>query len=106
MKANIKHLPEIFSKNLKIPSYQRPYTWSTKSALALFNDIFREYKNNKNDYRIGSTILHQESENYNIVDGQQRLTTLTILLKLLREENLPLLKQTFNPLLQQYYKQS
>lgn len=98
MEADIKNLSKILDKKLKIPNYQRPYTWSTKSALALFNDIFREYKNNKNDYRIGSTILHQESENYNIVDGQQRLTTLTILLKLLREENLPLLKQTFNPL--------
>ncbi|MGP1527262.1 MAG: GmrSD restriction endonuclease domain-containing protein [Campylobacter sp.] len=37
-----------------------------------------------------STILNQESENYNIVDGQQRLTTLTILLNLL--------EQIFNPL--------
>lgn len=98
MKANIKNLSEIFSKNLKIPSYQRPYTWSTKSALELFNDIFKEYENNKNEYRIGSVILHQEAENYNIVDGQQRLTTLTMLLKLLGKENLKLLEQTFNPL--------
>ena len=99
MKADIKNLSKILDKKLKIPNYQRPYTWSTKSALALFNDIFREYKNNKNEYRIGSTILHQESENYNIVDGQQRLTTLTILLNLLgQKEKLPLLEQIFNPL--------
>ena len=86
MKADIKNLSKILDKKLKIPNYQRPYTWSTKSALALFNDIFREYKNNKTEYRIGSTILHQESENYNIVDGQQRLTTLTILLNLLGQK--------------------
>ena len=103
MKANIKNLSEIFSKNLKIPSYQRPYTWSTKSALELFNDIFKEYENNKNEYRIGSVILHFECnsglKNYNIVDGQQRLTTLTILLNLLgQKEKLPLLEQIFNPL--------
>ena len=99
MKANIVKISEIYNKKLKIPDYQRPYTWSTKSAIALFNDIFREYKSNKNEYRIGSTILHQESENYNIVDGQQRLTTLTILLNLLgQKENLPLLEQIFNPL--------
>ena len=99
MKANIVKISEIYNKKLKIPDYQRPYTWSTKSALALFNDVFREYKNNKNEYRIGSTILHQESENYNIVDGQQRLTTLTILLNLLgQKEKLPLLDQIFNPL--------
>jgi len=53
----------------------------------LDNDIFREYKN---DYRIDSTILNQESENYNIANGQQRLTTLAILLNLL--------EQIFNPL--------
>ena len=98
MEASIVNISKILEKKLKIPDYQRPYTWSTKSALELFNDIFKEYENNKNEYRIGSVILHQEAENYNIVDGQQRLTTLTILLKLLREENLPLLKQTFNPL--------
>ena len=66
MKANIVKISEIYNKKLEIPVYQRPYTWSTKSTLALFNDIFREYKNNKNEYRIGSTILHQESDNYNI----------------------------------------
>ena len=98
MEASIVSISKILEKKLKIPDYQRPYTWSTKSALELFNDIFKEYENNKNEYRIGSVILHQEAENYNIVDGQQRLTTLTILLKLLGEENLPLLKQTFNPL--------
>lgn len=103
MKANIVKISEIYNKKLKIPNYQRPYTWSTKSALALFNDIFREYKNDKNDYRIGSVILHFECnsglKNYNIVDGQQRLTTLTILLNLLgQKEKLPLLEQIFNPL--------
>ena len=99
MEASIVNISKILEKKLKIPDYQRPYTWSTKSALALFNDVFREYKNNKNEYRIGSTILHQESENYNIVDGQQRLTTLTILLNLLgQKEKLPLLDQIFNPL--------
>lgn len=43
-----------------------------------------------NDYHIDSTILNQESENYNIVDGQQRPTTLTIVINLL--------KKIFNPL--------
>ena len=70
MEADIKNILKILDKKLKIPNYQRPYTWSTKSALELFNDIFKEYENNKNEYRIGSVILHQEAENYNIVDGQ------------------------------------
>ena len=99
MEASIVNISKILKKKLKVPDYQRPYTWSTKSALTLFNDIFKEYEDNKNEYRIGSVILHQEAENYNIVDGQQRLTTLTILLNLLgQKENLPLLEQIFNPL--------
>ena len=99
MEASIVNISKILKKKLKVLDYQRPYTWSTKSALTLFNDIFKEYEDNKNEYRIGSVILHQEAENYNIVDGQQRLTTLTILLNLLgQKENLPLLEQIFNPL--------
>ena len=47
MGANIVNISKILEKELKIPNYQRPYTWSIKSALELFNDIFKEYENKK-----------------------------------------------------------
>lgn len=99
MGANIVNISKILEKELKIPNYQRPYTWSIKSTLELFNDIFKEYESKKKEYRIGSAIFHHDGEAYNIVDGQQRLTTLTILLNLLGEKGkLPLLQCKFKRL--------
>lgn len=68
------------SLTLRIPSYQRPYRWSSKSANQLFMDVYEAFNNNTSEYRLGSVILHKDNDFYNIVDGQQRLTTLSILL--------------------------
>lgn len=94
----ISKLDELFSLELTIPSYQRPYRWSKKSTNMLFQDTYQAFQDGLEEYRIGSVILHKENENYNIVDGQQRLTTLSILLYCLGDKNSKLLKQTYNPL--------
>ena len=47
--------------------------------LTLINDIFTAFKNNMLEYRIGTVVLHNTPTQLNIVDGQQRLTTLSIL---------------------------
>ncbi len=75
-------LEDLIKINLTIPPYQRPYKWTEKNVVTLLDDIF-EYVILKNkDYRIGNVILHEESSNVNnVVDGQQRLTTISILLK-------------------------
>lgn len=75
---------ELLKVNLKIPEYQRPYRWSTESAVTLVNDCYAAFVNKVSEYRIGSVILHRElGENneikFNIVDGQQRLTTISIM---------------------------
>ena len=80
MKANIICLEDLLDLDLHIPTYQRPYRWSADSALTLFNDIYSSYEKQAEEYRIGTVILHQENENLYIVDGQQRITTLSILL--------------------------
>lgn len=66
-------------QNLGIPEYQRPYKWSPQSVLTLINDIYTAFKNNMLEYRIGTVVLHNTPTQLNIVDGQQRLTTLAIL---------------------------
>lgn len=67
--------------NITIPYYQRPYRWNYKTANTLLNDIIEARNRNILQYRIGTVILHKDKDNnYNIVDGQQRLTTLSILL--------------------------
>lgn len=75
----IVSLGSILEENLRIPGYQRPYKWSMESAVTLFTDTFKAFTSKIPEYRIGSVILHNKNGEYDIVDGQQRLITLTIL---------------------------
>ncbi len=85
--VNLSELIETYGNQLKIPDYQRPYTWKKSTADTLFNDIYAAMKKNK-DYRLGSLILHKDENGfYNIVDGQQRLTTTALILKALDDES-------------------
>lgn len=61
---------------LRIPSYQRPYKWTTKHVGQLFSDIMT-FKD-KSSYRLGTIVFHQDGEIKNIVDGQQRVLTLLL----------------------------
>ena len=74
-------------ENLRIPSYQRPYKWNRKHIRNLFYDL-RDAMGKK-EYQIGSVILHENDENdgndryLDIVDGQQRLISISLFLHLL-----------------------
>ena len=87
--------------NLVIPNYQRPYKWTAKNVIQLLDDIIDAKNDNKETYRVGTLILHQEKEKsiYSIVDGQQRTITFSLLLKALGVDSVPFLKQslTNNP---------
>ena len=81
-------LAKIFSSDFEyvIPSYQRPYAWTVDQASELFDDLYDFYKSEPEEgYFLGSIVLiKQESVPYSeVIDGQQRLTTLTILLSTL-----------------------
>lgn len=79
-------MEDIYSKNIKIPFYQRPYKWKLENVRYLCEDIKDGFlKNNK--YLLGNIILHEENDELNIVDGQQRLTTIALILKSLLKEN-------------------
>ena len=78
-------IDELLEMPLNIPDYQRPYKWTRKNVADLFDDIetaisdsrrpdYRDFK-----YRVGSVILHKNNEKYDIVDGQQRLITLSLI---------------------------
>lgn len=76
-------LNELVKEKLIIPVYQRPYKWTERNVIQLLEDIF-EYVIVKNkNYRIGNIILHSENRTNNVVDGQQRLTTISLILKIL-----------------------
>lgn len=83
-RQEIKKLSELLNlENLAIPPYQRPYKWTKKNVVQLLEDIFEFVILKNKDYRIGNIIVHNENSTNNIVDGQQRLTTISILLKIL-----------------------
>lgn len=68
-----------------MPPYQRSYSWEQAEAEALLTDL-RDASDNEENHFIGAIVLVRESSGrYLIVDGQQRLTTLTILLAVLRD---------------------
>lgn len=66
---------------LRIPSYQRPYKWNRKHIRNLFYDL-RDAMGKK-EYQIGSVILHENDGHLDIVDGQQRLISISLFLHLL-----------------------
>lgn len=66
---------------LRIPSYQRPYKWNGKHIRNLFYDL-RDAMGKK-EYQIGSVILHENDKYLDIVDGQQRLISISLFLHLL-----------------------
>lgn len=94
----IKKIRELLKMKLALPSYQRPYSWGVKSTNTLFLDTFNAYQEGVQEYRIGSVILHKDNGRYNVVDGQQRLTTLSILLYCLGYEDQGLLREKYNQL--------
>lgn len=78
-------LSKIFSKEFDyyIPAYQRPYAWSQEQTEKLFDDLYDFYREEKNDnFFLGSIVLIKDDDkpHADVIDGQQRLTTLTILI--------------------------
>ncbi len=85
------HLRDILKDELyyQIPIYQRPYQWTEENCEKLLDDLFFNYEDDReSDYFCGSLVLIAISEDskaktYDIVDGQQRLSTFILLAKVL-----------------------
>ena len=89
-KPNSLSIKEVFGNAdslYQIPRYQRPYSWGDEQLEKLWEDLI-DAKENEPNYFLGSIITAKPEDNKNyldIVDGQQRLTTLTILLCVYRD---------------------
>ena len=83
--AEIKSINELLKMDLDIPDYQRPYKWSIQNIEDLLSDITNAIADSERyrtgfKYRIGTIIVHKnENGIYEIVDGQQRIISLTLL---------------------------
>ncbi len=79
------------NKQFLIPNYQRFYSWDTEQCNRLWNDIVEMQKKGKAGHFVGSIVNIAEQamptgvQKYMIIDGQQRMTTLTLLLLALRD---------------------
>lgn len=73
------------SKTYMIPVYQRNYAWEEDEISALIKDVYdSSLKNPKSPYYIGTLVTYKRGDNeYEVIDGQQRLTTIYIILKAL-----------------------
>lgn len=94
IEATELQLLDVFSNKyiFNIPPYQRPYAWTTEQTGELLDDLLYAMSRNQNvneapPYFLGSIVIikDQEDPSTEVIDGQQRLTTLTILLCVLRE---------------------
>ena len=82
------------NKRFVIPVYQRNYEWKTENCKQLFDDLVKVIKNNRKTHFFGSIVSvyddDGQDEEYLVIDGQQRLTTISILFlamyNLLKEE--------------------
>lgn len=68
----------------EVPIYQRNYAWEKDEISALIQDVYDAYIFNKQTYYIGTLVsFHKGDQVYEVIDGQQRLTTINLILKAL-----------------------
>lgn len=83
--AEIKSINQLLAMNLGIPDYQRPYKWTIQNIVDLLDDITNAIADADRyrqgfKYRIGTIILHRNEDGvFEVVDGQQRIISLTLL---------------------------
>lgn len=85
---NVKTIQGIFGDTESyyyVPDYQRPYDWNSEQVEQLFDDVYESMSSNEETYFLGPIIVIKTANGLEIVDGQQRLTTLTILFCVLRD---------------------
>jgi len=75
-------LEKCFKNFYVVPDYQREYVWEERQVTQLLSDVFEEFDNNHNkEYFIGSTVVFKDTNGcYELIDGQQRTTTLFLII--------------------------
>jgi len=88
--ADPETIDEVFTKKFVIPNFQRPYSWDIDECDKLWDDLISFYnrqKSEKEQYFLGPIVTYpsEEQKGYkkvkDVIDGQQRLTTLLLLIK-------------------------
>lgn len=94
----LKSIKDLENYNFLIPNYQRGYRWSDREVDALLEDIWdfalKQDSTNAKDsfYCLQPIVVKQNGKQYNVIDGQQRLTTIFLIVKFLDKKDLFALK--------------
>lgn len=94
MTVDKKTLEQLLNDGFKkiVPEYQRPYAWTTEECRQLWDDIitfFDETEDMNEQYFLGSIVYYKtDNRQYHIIDGQQRITSFTLLLKVIYEKSI------------------
>lgn len=82
---SLKPIAELVGENFIVPSYQRGYRWTKKQVNDLLDDIFEfdqtKGKENSQFYCLQPIVVSKQDNGYVLIDGQQRLTTIFLILK-------------------------
>ena len=84
----IKPISWLLDKSFFVPKYQRGYRWTEKQVQALLNDIeeFCNKERSKDEfYCLQPLVVKKNGDKWNLIDGQQRLTTIVLLVKYFNE---------------------
>lgn len=84
--ANPTKIRELFTKQYTIPEFQRPYSWSIEHCDKLWDDLIDFFENKKQDdekYFLGNIVISEDAGKKSVIDGQQRMTTLVLLIRAL-----------------------
>ncbi|MEK6759959.1 MAG: DUF262 domain-containing HNH endonuclease family protein [Deltaproteobacteria bacterium] len=94
IKSEKLFVKDVFLKWYRIPEYQRPYVWEADQVVELLDDVYRASQSNpRSQYFLGSMVLKKSDkqdgniryEEHDLLDGQQRLTTLFLITAVVRD---------------------
>jgi len=92
----------------EVPEFQRPYSWDDEQVEQFWDDIYSAWENRRKSYFFGPMIFAKKDESYGyryiVIDGQQRLTTLLILLCVVRDLFLNNKSKMFDPMFNERIK--
>ncbi len=79
-RTNLFNLNQIEQFSFIVPSYQRPYVWSDVEIKKLLNDLYKAFqRDKKSNYYIGTILTRENTDEAELIDGQQRFTTLWLI---------------------------
>lgn len=94
-------LLQLLNLKLRIPDYQRIYCWEEKTIRLLWEDV--QGLEQEDNYRLGTIILQRVDDSFQIIDGQQRLVTLSLMLSILHIDGISLLNESYQSKLAEDY---